>query len=342
MRILVTGATGGLGSELLPLLKGHAVFALSRRPGPETPGVEWLTGDVNFQIPEIKDLDAVLHMAALTGLKRKAGFETVQTNLQGTRRMLAYARTHNAAFYHVSTLYVSGDHTGIYTEGDFDVGQGFRNSYEESKFQAEKAVRESGLDYTIFRPGILVGRHRDGYTKSFNGFYQPVHAIVACHEFAENKLKFPPRHKFEDAFGLPRLHLPIKIHGDPDSTLALVPTDYAASFIARVIAFKKPATYHIASSAPRNEVIVAAVRDALMFTGVEFSKTPSHGPLDSLYNRMVRDFTPYLANAPIFSDYPGYPCPPVDYDFIKRIVTFWRENNGRTWGPEADRRPATV
>ena len=53
----------------------------------------------------------------------------------------AQARGGLDGFTHVSTAYVAGTHAGEFTEDDLDVGQGFRNSYERSKFEAEQLVR---------------------------------------------------------------------------------------------------------------------------------------------------------------------------------------------------------
>ena len=46
--ILVTGASGTLGRELLPRLtaRGQTVRALSRRPRTSADGVEWVVGDL--------------------------------------------------------------------------------------------------------------------------------------------------------------------------------------------------------------------------------------------------------------------------------------------------------
>ena len=41
---------------------------------------------------------------------------------------------------HVSTAYVAGDADGLFTEADLDVGQGFRNTYEQTKLEAERLV----------------------------------------------------------------------------------------------------------------------------------------------------------------------------------------------------------
>ena len=65
-------------------------------------------------------------------------------------------------FVHVSTAYVGGTHTGRFDEDDLDVGQGFRNTYEQSKFEAEQVVRASGLPVRVVRPSIVVGESTYG------------------------------------------------------------------------------------------------------------------------------------------------------------------------------------
>ena len=43
-------------------------------------------------------------------------------------------------YAHISTAYVAGTHRGEFSEEQLDVGQGFRNPYEQSKFEAEQLV----------------------------------------------------------------------------------------------------------------------------------------------------------------------------------------------------------
>jgi nucleoside-diphosphate-sugar epimerase len=106
-----------------------------------------------------------------------------QINLEGTRRMLELAArarelTGAVRYAHISTAYVAGTHDGRFAEGDLDVGQGFRNSYEQSKFDAERLVRaEAGTDWTILRPSIVVGDRRSGWTAAFNVLYWPLRAF---------------------------------------------------------------------------------------------------------------------------------------------------------------------
>jgi thioester reductase-like protein len=81
----------------------------------------------------------------------------------------------------VSTAYVAGTHDGRFCEADLDVGQSFRNSYEQSKFEAEQLVRSQGTDlpWMIMRPSIVVGDRTSGWTAAFNVLYWPLRAFSA-------------------------------------------------------------------------------------------------------------------------------------------------------------------
>ncbi len=105
-------------------------------------------------------------------------------NVEGTRRMLelaARAQTLGGLerYAQVSTAYVAGTHAGPFAECDLDVGQGFNNSYEQSKFESEQLVRSRpDLPFTIFRPSIVVGDSNSGWTAAFNVLYWPLRALA--------------------------------------------------------------------------------------------------------------------------------------------------------------------
>jgi thioester reductase-like protein len=105
-------------------------------------------------------------------------------NVEGTRRMLEFAelardRGGLERYGHVSTAYVAGTHAGRFRESDHDVGQCFRNSYEQSKFEAEQLVRaHDDVPFTIMRPSIVVGDCRSGWTAAFNVLYWPLRAFA--------------------------------------------------------------------------------------------------------------------------------------------------------------------
>jgi long-chain acyl-CoA synthetase len=81
-------------------------------------------------------------------------------------------------FVHVSTAYVAGDRGGKYFEHEGDVGQRPRNTYEQTKLEAEEVVQASGLDAAILRPSIVVGDSRTGWTPAFNVIYWPLQAFA--------------------------------------------------------------------------------------------------------------------------------------------------------------------
>ncbi len=108
-----------------------------------------------------------------------------EINVTGTQRLLDFAelcREHGGLerFAYVSTAYVAGDHPGEFREDQLEVGQEFRNAYERSKYDAERLVRSyrDRLPIQVFRPSIIVGERRTGWTASFNVLYAPLKAFA--------------------------------------------------------------------------------------------------------------------------------------------------------------------
>jgi thioester reductase-like protein len=127
-------------------------------------------------------ITTIIHSAASVSFALPLD-EARATNVEGTRRMLEFAALADARggidrYGQVSTAYVAGTHNGSFCERDLDVGQGFRNSYEQSKFEAEQLVRaNTELPWTILRPSIVVGDRRSGWTAAFNVLYWPLRAF---------------------------------------------------------------------------------------------------------------------------------------------------------------------
>lgn len=113
--------------------------------------------------------------------------ESRSINVEGTRRVLDLA--HDCAcqgdglsrMTYVSTAYVAGDRHGYARETELDVGQSFRNAYEQSKQEAERLVcgQRERLPLTVVRPSIVVGERETGWTSSFNVMYGPLRAVAA-------------------------------------------------------------------------------------------------------------------------------------------------------------------
>jgi threonine 3-dehydrogenase len=102
MRILLTGAAGQVGTDLVPVLlaRGHEVacFDLAKPPPTLAAGVLWTTGDLTVE-EEVLDVvretrpDAVVHLAAvLSATGEKIPHRAWRVNMEGTRHVLEAAR----------------------------------------------------------------------------------------------------------------------------------------------------------------------------------------------------------------------------------------------------------
>jgi dihydroflavonol-4-reductase len=183
-RILITGATGFLGREVCRRLvaRGARVRALLR-PGatPESAGdaaIEWFRGDLRDTLSltgAARDIDLVIHLAAVHrgGSLRRTDFW--QVNAEGTKRLLQEAsRSGVRRFVYVSTAGVLGDvgpdHLGTESDSPHPC-----DLYELTKWRAEQAVRRiahtDGLEAVIVRPSAVYG---PGETR-FQKLFRPLH-----------------------------------------------------------------------------------------------------------------------------------------------------------------------
>jgi thioester reductase-like protein len=125
-----------------------------------------------------KDLRGAWHLAAVYDLavRRELGY---RINVEGTRNVVAFLAEapRLEKLDYVSTAYVSGAFEGVFRETDLDVGQSFKNYYEETKYLAEVEVARSGLPAAVYRPGIVVGDSRTGETAKFDGPYFVLNAM---------------------------------------------------------------------------------------------------------------------------------------------------------------------
>lgn len=128
------------------------------------------------------EVTTVHHLAAIYDLAVPAAIAH-RVNVEGTGNVLAFCRDAERLerLGYASTAYVAGDRTGVIYEHELDRGQGFKNHYEATKFQAEVWVRSmiDEVPTTIFRPAIVVGDSRTGETQKFDGPYYALRAIAA-------------------------------------------------------------------------------------------------------------------------------------------------------------------
>ena len=187
---LVTGGTGFIGRHLLrELAKREGVtYVLVRRPSLArlnsliedsgwTGRVEPLHGDITKPElgieadPHFLEGADIFHLAAVYDLEASAD-DNQRANVEGTSNVVALAHRIGARVHHMSSIAVAGARwKGKFTEEMFDEGQVLDHPYYRTKFEAEKLVRESGLPYRIYRPGLVIGSSETGEADRIDGPY---------------------------------------------------------------------------------------------------------------------------------------------------------------------------
>ncbi len=251
--VLLTGGTGFLGTELASRLvrnTGTIVYVLVRAENnaeafqrlryawqhdnvlSDAVGKQAIPLPGDFSMPDLgledqwlqtlrQNVTLVIHAGAEISFdKSRAALE--KTNVEGTRNMVTFAGTmlHLKRFLHLSTAYVAGQNKGVILE-EAPPGDHFSSLYEQSKAEAETFLRNSGLPFSICRPGMIVGNSQTGWVRNFNTVYYMLKQLLL------GKLRFLPV----------RRNMPLN----------LVPVDYVADAVLKV-AFSDSAigkTFHL-------------------------------------------------------------------------------------------------
>ena len=164
MKVLVTGATGFVGSHLVEALRRRAddVTALVRSPakaGPLTAlGVQLVPGDLSDREAlecAAAGRDVVFHAAGVVAARNEAEF--LRANRDGTARLLdAAARARVGRFVFVSSMAAGGPSAAGRPLSGAEPPHPV-TAYGRSKLAAEELVRAGGVPWTILRPPMVYG-----------------------------------------------------------------------------------------------------------------------------------------------------------------------------------------
>lgn len=164
MRILVTGASGVLGRELLPLLTtgGHQVFTLvRRRPDPGKGEIFWDPANNILNGDDLPELDGVIHLAGeYIGLSRwseEKKRKVIDSRVQGTEllaRTLTRQKKLPRVFLSASAVGYYGDCADAEVDETAPPGRDFISEVCNRWEQAVQPARDGGIRTVLMRLGV--------------------------------------------------------------------------------------------------------------------------------------------------------------------------------------------
>ena len=145
MRIAITGATGFVGAHLANRLEseGHELVLIAR--GSRKDDVRLVVSDLS-DVAVLREAFAGCQVVAhCAGINREIGDQTYErVHVQGTKNVVEAAKHAGVEKIVLMSFLRARPQCG--------------SPYHESKWEAEEIVRDSGLDYTIVKAGVVYGR----------------------------------------------------------------------------------------------------------------------------------------------------------------------------------------
>ena len=163
MRILLTGASGNVGSHVLPELvrRGHRVRTFATPDSAHRlvrlPGIEIVRGDITDPAAVasvVEDVDTVIHLAAVIPPEAAEQPERARAvNVDGTANLIeaCLAQLRPPRLLFTSTFDVHGHTLDRTPPRRVDDPLVPTDAYTEHKIECERLIRGSGLDWAIFR-----------------------------------------------------------------------------------------------------------------------------------------------------------------------------------------------
>ncbi len=253
--------------------------------------------------------------------------EPYATNVHGTQNLLNLASHWTVdEFHHVSTAYVQCDRStnrspSARTAFEVPVAslEKAGNDYERSKVISEQSVWHCGHIATksIYRPSIVVGDSRNGYTSTYHGFYAPLQLALGI----VKALGLDATQA--DAF---RHRLGLHAHDSKN----LVPVDWLAEAILHLMLTPEShgGIYHLTHPQPASlSDMQRAIIDALAESVVPTSDRSSGLQINpELFREQMAVYESYFQDDPPFDHaqadrfLKSLPCPTMDYEALKKLA----------------------
>ena len=174
--ILVTGATGFLGSELVRQLlqQGKPLRALKRESSvipailSENTSIDWREGDIldYYALKEaMEGITDVYHCAAMISFRKADKKKLLKVNVEGTAHLVNICLENNVRkLVHASSVTAIGQNKNgdPSTEDDHWQFNKTQSNYSISKYESEMEVFRGiaeGLNAVIVNPSIIIGKN---------------------------------------------------------------------------------------------------------------------------------------------------------------------------------------
>jgi nucleoside-diphosphate-sugar epimerase len=187
----VSGGTGFLGKQVVPLLKEHGEVVCISRSSPDTIRADLTKWDGDIKPEELKGrFDCFVHMAGLYNLRINE-FEGYRQNVMGTHSALTISQKAQIPFFvNTSTIAVTMGHKNrVQQANEVDLTVNFPDYYSRSKAIAENMIRfwpGSPNSRLNLRLGVLVGKQGDGKIQRIDGPYHAAESIRKISNLIKN------------------------------------------------------------------------------------------------------------------------------------------------------------
>lgn len=277
---------------------------------------------------QIKNIDKIFHCAADVNLGKDPTGRVFRANYEGTLQMVELAKRIGAREFHlVSTAYVVGDTKGKVMESAVSADRAFNNPYEDSKCKAEMLVRESGIPFTIYRPGIIVGRKSDGRIRKALAFYRILEFLQKLKGRTAARSGVSPSDWMD---------MDMNCGSKASPNIYFVPIDYVSDAISTLFFFPANGeTYHLTGGTPvtANQILEATCsvfRLDGVSIGLEREYTTEN---ERVFSKYVGDLFPYFASDIVFDqsninrDWPEGMNRRYGYEDLERMVRAYLLDN---------------
>jgi nucleoside-diphosphate-sugar epimerase len=274
----------------------------------------------------------LFHLAGDTRFRPSNPAAQRQLNVQAPVELLKALKGRISKMIHVSTAYVAGKRAHLIREEELDCGQGFWNSYEKSKFDAELALtaacREDGIPLVIVRPSIIINDRKTGRASTFTHLNAMVEVVSRIQE----------HYGISDGQVVSKA---IRLMADPQARPNVAPVDSIVPPLLQIAqsAAAPGRVFHLCHPRPQtNHEIMSLICEAFQVKGrvaLEFlpsiPKPMSH--TEEMIARSLKVYAPYLNNCCEFDlthtrsvvwDYDSY-FTPLDVAYIRKVIQFERQ-----------------